>query len=67
MWGVFRVENAHVNKKDRFRKYQYVPILSDAEQLQDRQGAHGFDSGLLIELGSIIMVVVLVICIVVIT
>jgi len=67
MWGIFRVENAHESNTDEFRKYNYVPVLFDNEGALERKKFNGMETGVVVELGSMVMVVIIVICIVVLT
>merc|ERR1712154_232752 len=57
VWAIFRVENAHVSRKDEFRSYEYVPLFYEHTSLIEAQSKANKPTSMILETVSIFFVV----------
>lgn len=67
IWAIFRVENAHVSRKDAFRSYEYVPLFYEHTSLIEEQKKSNKPTSMILETVSIFLVVLVVTVIIVLT
>merc|ERR1712204_126441 len=62
IWAIFRVENAHVSRKDAFRSYEYVPLFYEHTSLIDSttEKKQNKPTSMILETISIFLVVLVV-------
>eukprot|EP01083_Nonionella_stella_P181242 648483_1 len=67
VWAVFRVENAHVSRKDEFRSYEYVPLFYEHTSLTEQQTKTNKPTSMLLETFAIFVVVLIITVVIVLT
>merc|ERR1719491_759756 len=67
IWAVFRVENAHVARKDEFRSYEYVPLFYEHTTLVEQQTKSQKPTSMILETVSIFILVVVIAVIIILT
>ncbi len=67
VWAIFRVENAHVSRKDEFRSYEYVPLFYEHTTLIEEQTKANKPTSMILETISIFLLVLVITIIIVLT
>ena len=67
IWAIFRVENAHVSRKDEFRSYEYVPLFYEHTTLVEQQTKSQKPTSMILETVSIFILVVVITVVIVLT
>ena len=67
IWAIFRVENAHVSRKDEFRSYEYVPLFYEHTSLIEEQRKANKPTSMIVETITIFLLVLVVTIVIVLT
>ena len=67
IWAIFRVENAHVSRKDEFRSYEYVPLFYEHTSLIEQQRKSNKPTSMIVETITIFLLVLVVTIVIVLT
>ena len=67
MWAIFRVEHAHVSRKDEFRSYEYVPLFYEHTTLTEEHTKSNKPTSMILETVSIFVLVVIITVVIVLT
>ncbi len=67
IWAIFRVENAHVSRKDEFRSYEYVPLFYEHTSLIEEQTKSNKPKSMILETVSIFLLVLIITVVIILT
>merc|ERR1712154_31761 len=67
VWAIFRVEHAHVSRKDEFRSYEYVPLFYEHTTLTEQHTKANKPTSMILETIAIFLLVVIITVVIVLT
>ena len=67
VWAIFRVEHAHVSRKDEFRSYEYVPLFYEHTTLTEQHTKANKPTSMILETVAIFLIVVVITVVIVLT